>query len=46
MGGVPSEKRTYGVYVGDAKPGESRVLKSALPDIDFEEPSTMIGELR
>lgn len=46
MGGVPSDSKPFGVYVGEAKPGESRVLRNALPDIDFEEPTTMLGELR
>lgn len=46
MGGVPSQNRVFGVYVGEARPGETRVLKNALPDIDFEEPETMVGELR
>lgn len=46
MGGSVSTQKVFGVFEGEAKPGESRILRRADGIIDPNEPKTMLEELR
>lgn len=46
MGGTPTSQRTYGIFVGEPKKGETRVLVNATPYIERDEKKTMLEELQ
>lgn len=46
MGGTPTSNRTYGVFVGEEKQGESRVLVNATPYVERSHKKTMVEEFR
>lgn len=46
MGGNVPGPKMYGILEGDPKPGESRVLRNAIQNIDPNEPATMLEILQ